>query len=108
MTDPRKISEKVFQAEVIKAARIHGWRVAHFRPGMTQRGRWVTPVQGDGAGFPDLVLVKDRVLFVELKTGDGVISEKQKAWITALGLAGASVDVWRPDQIDEILEVLAA
>lgn len=106
MSDPRKISEKAFQAHVIRAAKLNGWMVAHFRPGMTKRGRWVTPVQGDGAGFPDLVLVKDRVLFVELKVGKGVLSNNQKKWARALGMANASVDVWRPDNMDEIWLVL--
>lgn len=48
------------------AARINGWTCAHFRPARTEHG-WRTAVQADGAGFPDWVLVRERVIFVELK-----------------------------------------
>jgi hypothetical protein len=48
----RVLSEAAFTDAVIELARLGGWRVAHFRPARTASG-WRTPVQGDGAGFPD-------------------------------------------------------
>ena len=63
-----KISEAELQKAVIAAARAQGWRVAHFRPAQVRPGRYVTPVDADGAGFPDLVLCRgDRLVFAELK-----------------------------------------
>ncbi|MEM0142446.1 MAG: VRR-NUC domain-containing protein [Candidatus Parvarchaeum sp.] len=47
-------------------------------------------------GFPDLVLVKDRIIFVELKTAKGRLRPQQKIWLAALEDTGAEVYVWRP------------
>lgn len=60
-------------------------------------------------GFPDLVLVspeRKRVIFAELKTEQGKVSEHQQAWIEALRQAGAEVYVWRPSQIESIAQIL--
>jgi hypothetical protein len=48
------ITEAAFLRQVLDLAKLRGWRTAHFRPAQTSRG-WRTAVQGDGAGFPDLV-----------------------------------------------------
>jgi len=104
------ISEKAFTHQVITLAKYLGWRTAHFRPGKTQRGRWVTPVQGDGAGFPDLVLAHDKlrqVIFAELKTEIGKLSESQHEWIFVLRECPVRAFIWRPSDINEIEEVLS-
>ena len=94
----RSMPESELQQSVISLAKVQGWLVAHFRPGMTKRGNWITPVQGDGAGFPDLVLAKDRVLYVELKTELGKLTASQTMWMSALKHAGENTFVWRPSQ----------
>ena len=89
--------EKELQTGVIDVARLFGWRVAHFRSVPVKRGPrvvWETPVQADGAGFPDLVLVRDRVLWIELKVGKNTLSAVQAAWLEALRSAGQEVYVW--------------
>ena len=92
-----KVTESAFQRQVLALAKMLGWRTAHFRPAMNQRGDWRTPVAGDGKGWPDLVLVKgERVLFRELKTDRGVLSPEQREWRDALQAAGADYAVWRP------------
>ena len=114
-------SEKEFQAAVIEYAHLNGWMVAHFRPGMMKSGRWVTPMIGD-PGFPDLVMTRyDRLVFAELKSEKGRISEAQQAWRECLDkVAEASVDpsswsvrdnpveyfLWRPSDWDEIEQTL--
>lgn len=80
--------ESHFQAAVINLARANGWRVAHFRPVRVQRKdgtvHYQTPVEADGAGFPDLVCVKGgRVVALELKVGKNTTSADQDAWIAA-------------------------
>jgi hypothetical protein len=101
-----QISEKMFTAQVIQLARWHKWRVAHFRPAMTKRGRWVTAVQGDGAGFPDLVLARNgRLIFAELKSAKGKLTKEQIQWAVAIE-PGAAFFVWRPADLDRIEEVL--
>jgi hypothetical protein len=97
--------ERDFQSAVIEAARALGWTVAHFRPARTGHG-WRTPVQADGKGFPDLCLVRDRVLFVELKRDKGKLTREQAAWVTKLRWAGAEVYVWRPDDWEDAVRVL--
>jgi len=94
MPAPRpKLLEKELQSAVIDTARLFGWRVAHFRPAMTKHG-WKTAVGGDGAGFPDLVLVRDGVLWIELKVGGNTLSAEQAAWLEALRAAGEECYVW--------------
>lgn len=77
----------------MEVARLLGWRTAHFRPALTKRG-WRTPVQGDGRGFPDLVLVRDRILYRELKCGHNRVTLEQEDWLSDLDVAGADVGVW--------------
>ena len=90
------MKEAELQAAVIDMAHLFGWIVAHFRPALTQSGRWVTPVQADGKGFPDLVLVRDEILYVELKSERGRLSLEQRMWIEAIRAAGGEAHLWRP------------
>lgn len=103
-----KITERDFLAQVIDLAHVYHWRVAHFRPSRTKYG-WTTAVQADGAGFPDLVLVRPpRCLFVEVKTETGQPSDKQYEWLRELsGCPGISVCIWRPHQFEEIAQILS-
>jgi len=94
----RLMSEAELQKSIIAFARAQGWLVAHFRPAKTTRGNWITPVSGDGAGFPDLVLVKNRVLYVELKSELGKLSTSQDMWMSALKHSGENIFTWRPSQ----------
>jgi|TARA_R110000744_G_scaffold159057_2_gene275128 hypothetical protein len=94
----RMMSEAELQKAIIAFARAQGWLVAHFRPAKTTRGNWITPVSGDGAGFPDLVLVKNRVLYVELKSELGKLSTSQDMWMSALKHSGENIFTWRPSQ----------
>ena len=72
--------------------------------------------KGSTSGFPDRVLVRERVIFVELKrelTGkpsvdrDRQPTAAQREWLTALARAGAELYVWRPSDLDEIAQILA-
>lgn len=89
-----KISEAALQSAVIATAHAFGWRVAHFRPAKTEKG-WRTPVEADGAGWPDLTLVRrERLLFAELKSASGSLGPEQTVWLRALRATGAEVVVW--------------
>jgi hypothetical protein len=95
------VSERDFQRTVIEAAQLLGWRVAHFRPAQTKHG-WRTPVAADGAGFPDLVLLRGRELLVrELKDGSK-LTPAQEAWLRAFSDASVDASVWTPVMWDEI------
>src|SRR5215831_8017338 len=77
-----QISERAFTKQIIDLARWRGWMVAHFRTAMTKSGRYLTAVQGDGAGFPDCVFSRrERLIFAELKSARGKPSVLQLAWL---------------------------
>ena len=101
------IKEEDFFQQILDLAHIFGWRVAHFRPARTKYG-WRTAVAGDGAGFPDCVMIRgERIIFAELKSEKGKPSEKQQEWLDALeSTRKVEVYLWRPHQIEEIAEIL--
>ncbi len=92
------MSEEDLLREVIGMAHAYGWLVAHFRAAKTEKG-WRTPVQADGRGFFDLVLMRDRVLFVELKSTRGGSDDDQKEWMQTALRAGAECYLWRPSDL---------
>lgn len=100
-----RISEEKFKSQILELAQYCGWKRAHFRPAQKKDGTWYTPVEGDGKGFPDLVLVHRRrrlCLWVELKSDTGKVSAEQLDWINCLMDAGQRVAVWRPHMWDMI------
>ncbi len=106
-------TEADFLSAIIDLAHLNGWAVAHFRPGRTSYG-WATPVQGDGAGFTDLVLVggsdepfgRARIIYAEVKSETGELSWDQAEWLTMLQDAGAEVYAWWPSDWDELVKIL--
>lgn len=105
MTFDKTVSEKDFQQAITDYASFMQWTWVHQRPGLTQRGRWITAISGQ-TGFPDLVLVRERVVFAEVKAERGRLSENQKLWRDALLEAGAEWYMWRPRDWEEIQKVL--
>lgn len=107
-----KITEADFQRQVLQLAKLCGWLVAHFRSVRVQRANgstyWQTPVQGQGEGFPDCVLLrKGRQVVCELKVGRNKTTEEQEQWLEAFRLAGAEVYLFRPEDWSDIEKVLA-
>lgn len=103
-------SEAAFQQRVIDLAHQHNWLVAHFRPARCVRPDgtvyYETPVQADGAGFPDLVLVRDIVIFAELKSDKGTVKIEQRAWLDRLHQANAYSVLWRPKDWELVTRIL--
>lgn len=84
-----------------------GWKTLHLRPAMNRSGNWRTPVAGDGAGFPDLLLARDRIVCAELKSERGRVRVEQAEWLRALKRAGAEVHLWRPEHwVDGTIEAV--
>ena len=106
------ITEKEFQRTVIEYAQARNWKVAHFRPGMTSRidkqGKpvWVTPVQADGKGFPDLVCARYRIVYIELKKEGEKLYPTQEMWRDVLIEAGAEWYCFKPSDWPSIEKVL--
>lgn len=112
----RDVSESALQTRVIETAKAFGWLVHHARPAMRQSGQWSTPIQG-APGYPDLTMVRGgRVIFAELKTEVGKVTDWQERWLKELAFAGdpgsdpleggVECYVWRPSAIEEIAKVL--
>ncbi len=100
--------EESFQTAVIDFAKLHGWRVAHFRPARTASG-WRTPVAADGKGFPDLVLLhsqSSRIVVAELKSEKGKLSNEQSDWLDDFEACNVPAYVWKPTDWVEIEQVL--
>lgn len=96
MSDPA-VSERELTGYVRDLAKLYRWRRYH---------TWLA--KHSPAGFPDEVLVRPpRLVFAELKSARGKLSEEQEAWLAALrAVPGIEVHVWRPADLDEIVEVL--
>jgi hypothetical protein len=91
-----ELSEKEFQERVVFAARSLGWLVYH-----TYDSRRSEP------GFPDLTMVRrGRLIFAEMKKNTGVCTDAQQRWLAELEQTECEVYLWRPDDYEEILEVL--
>ena len=87
------------QREIIKSANRLGWACATFPPVETARG-WRTPAGAQGKGWPDITLVRDRVVFAEVK-GTDTVRPDQRLWANRLLLAGAEVHLWTPVQWED-------
>lgn len=88
--------EKDVQSAILDIARLLGWRVYH-----------TFDSRKSEAGFPDLVLVRDRVVYAEVKRAGERPRPNQIEWLNALSSAGAEVYVWTEDDYDEIVSILS-
>lgn len=99
--------EKDFQDDMIKFMHLHGWAVAHFRPACSRDGkRWFTAVAADGEGFLDLIGLRERTIFVELKADDGDLSDRQRLWLEWHKRARNEAYVWWPKDREQIERVI--
>lgn len=90
-----KAAEKDFQAAVSKRAKELGWRGYHtFDSRKSEKG------------FLDWVGVRERVVWMELKTATGKPTAEQLCWMEALEAAGEEVYLFRPADWPKIEEVL--
>lgn len=92
------MTEKVWQQSVSDLFRSLGWRGYH-----TLRSK------GSQPGYPDLTLahpIQGRVLWLELKSETGAVSDKQRDWIRTLADAGAEVYVVRPRHYQALASIL--
>lgn len=91
-------SETGFLGRVLALARLYGWTFYH-----THDSR------KSPEGFPDIVLVRDVVIFAELKTRVGKLTMQQAVWLEMLRHTGqVEVYLWRPAQWEEVQKRLSA
>lgn len=92
------LTEKEWQRQVVELCQTLGWRKAYH----------TFDSRRSASGFPDLVLVRDRVIYLELKREQGKLSDAQKSWLRALLAAGQEAFVVRPRDLESLAAVLAA
>lgn len=90
-----KAAEKDFQAAVVKRAKELGWRGYHtFDSRKSEKG------------FLDWVGVRERVVWMELKSANGKPTAEQLCWMEALEAAGEEVYLLRPADWPRLEEIL--
>lgn len=96
-------TELAFQHRVTDLAELLGWYCWHVNLPMRSK-----------AGFPDLLLIRERIVWVELKVwhakgGRGKVMPEQEQFHELLRCAGGEVYVWfnDDDTWEEIKEVLS-
>lgn len=91
-----ELSEREWQKQVVQLATTLGWAAYH-----------VMDSRRSSHGWPDLALVRDRVIYAELKTAKGKLSVHQTRWLALLTQAGAECYLWRPSDLEEVGAVLS-
>jgi hypothetical protein len=81
------LSERDWQQQVLDYARLMGFLCFH---------TWNS--QRSEPGYPDLTMVRERVVFAELKVGRAKVTHAQTRWLERLQRAGAEAYVWRGPQ----------
>ena len=97
MTRTARGSEADFRGQIVRLAATLGWK--HFHPAYAPFA---------DAGWPDLVLVsrtQKRVIFAELKV-KAKVSDAQMDWLDLLIICGQECYIWKPADMDGIIEVL--
>lgn len=89
------ISEQAFQRLVVECAEWNGWWWWHDEDS-----------RRNARGLPDLLLVRDRCIWLELKKERGRIRPAQIEVMERLRAAGAEVYLFRPSDWPEIEAVL--
>jgi hypothetical protein len=89
------MSETELQTAIVQAAEMGGWLVYHTHNS-----------QHSAEGFPDLVLVREVVIFAELKREGQKPTPAQQQWLARLVVAGVMAFVWRPSDLDQVAAAL--
>lgn len=92
-----EITERELTGQLLELTRLTGFKRYH-----TWRSKH------SAAGYPDETLVRERLIFLELKTEKGKLTDDQRDWLRALIAAGVEVYVLRPRHLEQIAHVLAA
>jgi len=90
------ISEEAFQTLIVDLARRFGWLTWHDNDS-----------RRNDPGIPDLLMLRERLIWRELKTQRGRLSAEQAAWGERLLRGGQDWAIWRPsDWETEIVPTL--
>jgi hypothetical protein len=107
-----KMTEKEWQNQVLELAKLLGWKRAHFRTVRVQRKNgsvyYETPVQANGKGFPDLIMVRgNRLIAAELKRDGEKLEPDQEEWARVLRNTPVEVYAWCPSDFELVQQILS-
>lgn len=88
MADPRPMTEAQLQKAVTDLCRLYGLWWHHQRYSI-----------GSGAGWPDLTICGQKIIFRELKRQDKEPTPAQLEWGAILRRTGQDWDVWKPSDL---------
>lgn len=63
--------------------------------------------KGSRTGYPDRTLVRERIVFAELKREKTGPSPEQIEWLDRLAKAGGEAYLWRPSDLDDVARILS-
>ena len=93
---PHTFSEAAFQDQLLDLLRLYRWRVHH-----------ETDSRRSPGGLPDLICVRPpRVVVLELKAVNGILTELQRAWLADLAAADVEAGVAGPGDLPVLTHVL--
>jgi hypothetical protein len=107
-----KLSERGWQQDVLKLARMFGWRwwhdVATNAPRACRHCKKPLSLPRNDAGWPDLFMVRgDTLIVAELKSDRNYPTADQRAWLDAFrNVRRIVVVVWKPRDAQKVAEVL--
>lgn len=105
-----RLSEADWQVQVLELAALYRWTVLHVgdarREVVDQDGGRHLVGDAQAAGLPDLLLIRERVLWRELKTDRGPVRPAQRRVLEQLRAAGADAGIWRPRDVDLVVAEL--
>ena len=93
------VKEEAFRLQVRKIARMYGWTLQYHTHSSLRSDK----------GYPDETWInvdRKRILFIEFKSDKGRIRPEQQQWIDALKAVGQEAAIWRPKDMDLVVEVL--
>ena len=103
------VKEKDFQAQLMEMVNIFGGMAYHAhdsRREVSRNGERMLVGDKDARGFPDLTIAmrSGRLIFAELKSKKGRLSDHQREWLEAL--PGHWAYLWRPEDWDDAVRII--
>jgi hypothetical protein len=120
LDSPPRQTERRFQAQVIELAEVLGWKIRHDRATNQRRDCRVchAPFRCAGCSTPltivrndpgllDLLLTRrPRIIWAEIKTDRGKLTDDQKLMLAELRECGQEAYVFRPKTWEQIVRLL--
>lgn len=99
-------TQDAFNTWLLDIAHLAEFQAVHFRPARTAHG-WRTPVQGDGVGWPDWVLVQPgRIIVAEITQPGKRLTPEQEDWLELWEQAGAEAYHWTTEDHEKVMKAL--